>query len=136
MTKATARLEVSLRAVPSRVRILREAVAEAALGLGLSEGVIDDVRLCVSEAVTNVVRHAYGDGVGDVRVTLEPSGVGVVVVVRDFGSGATEHREWPPAEGGFGWRIIRTLADRCTITNPREGGTQVSMSFGTQPALA
>ncbi len=132
MTRAS-RLELSLRAEPSSVRTAREALAEAALEVGLSESVVDDLRLCVSEAVTNVVRHAYSDGVGDVLVTLEAVGDGVLVVVRDFGLGSGTHFVSRPGdEGGFGWKIIRTLTDAYTITTPHEGGTEVAMSFGAQ----
>jgi serine/threonine-protein kinase RsbW len=134
MTRAATPLEISLRAEPSSVRDAREAVAEAARQLGISTSVVDDIRLCVSEAVANVVRHAYVDEIGNVHIRFERLGRGVVVFVRDFGSGsATSSTTRARSSGGFGWKIIQALTDRYTVTTSSEKGTEVSMSFGTRP---
>ena len=125
-------LELSLRAVPSCVRDVREAAAGAARELGMSKRVVEDIRLCVSEAVTNVVRHAYVGEVGVVNVRFERLGRGVLVVVRDFGSGWTTPGTRSRELGGFGWRLIRALADRTTVTSTSADGTRVAMSFGTR----
>ena len=131
MTRTATPLEISLRAEPSCVRDAREAVAEAARELGLPKHAVDDIRLCVSEAVANVVRHAYVGEIGDVHIRFERIGRGVVVVVRDFGSGsATPSATSARDSGGFGWKIIQALTDRYTVTSPSEEGTEVSMSFG------
>ena len=133
MTRAATPLEISLRAEASCVRDAREAVAEAARELGMSTHVVDDIRLCVSEAVANVVRHAYVDEIGNVHIRFERLGRGAVVVVRDFGSGsATSGTTRARNSGGFGWKIIQALADRYTVTSSSEEGTEVSMSFGTR----
>jgi anti-sigma regulatory factor (Ser/Thr protein kinase) len=136
MTRAThvpTPLRLSLRAEPSCVRYAREVVAEAVSELGMPRRVVSDVRLCVSEAVSNVVRHAYVGEVGDVHITSQRLGGGVLVVVRDFGSGAPTRRATRAhSSGGFGWPIIRALADRCTVRSTSKDGTEVTMSFGTR----
>jgi anti-sigma regulatory factor (Ser/Thr protein kinase) len=133
MTGTATRLELSLHAEPSSVREARDAVAQAALDIGLSPRRVEDIRLCVSEAVANVVRHAYVHATGDVLVTLDPLERGVLVVVRDFGTGTSTMR--PPArdDGGFGLKIVQSLADGCTVTSTPEDGTEVWMSFGASP---
>jgi anti-sigma regulatory factor (Ser/Thr protein kinase) len=122
---ATKCLELSLPAIPSSVRVARGAVSEAITPF-VSDELADDVRLCVSEAVTNAVRHAYGPEVADGEV-----GVLVVrledelrVVVRDEGRGIDE----PLAGEGFGLQLIARVANRHTL-HRGDIGTTVSMSF-------
>jgi serine/threonine-protein kinase RsbW len=133
MSTVAAPLDLSLRAVPPSIREAREAAAEAARKLDLSNMIVNNVRLCVSEAVTNVVRHAYVGEAGDVRITAERLEPGIRVVVRDSGSGTTTVHERDRREvGGLGWKIVRALADRVTVTSSSERGTEVTMSFGTR----
>lgn len=121
-------LELSLPAVPASVRHARVSVADAAAALGASERVVDDVRLCVSEAVSNVVRHAYGTKRGAVDVAVEHEDGRLDVVVHDDGRGMRGARFRGPT-GGFGLKLIDTLAGRSTITSPRGAGTEVRMTF-------
>src|SRR5262245_11167623 len=129
----TTRLE--LRATPEAVRQGREAVATAAVELGLSSTVVDDIRLCVSEALTNAVRHAYEDDAGTVAVSVERRGQGVLVVARDFGSWTRADDRNRPESHGFGLKIIRVLADESSVEQTDEG-TVVSMAFGTSRTRA
>jgi anti-sigma regulatory factor (Ser/Thr protein kinase) len=89
------------------------------------------VVLAVSEAVTNVVVHAYRDRDADaepghvhVTVTLEPDQV--LVAVSDDGVGLTPRPDSPGA--GLGLPIVAALADRFEV-HERTGGTRVLMSF-------
>jgi anti-sigma regulatory factor (Ser/Thr protein kinase) len=136
MTATTARLDLSLRADPSSVRAAREAVATMASVLGVSRDVVDDMRLCVSEAVTNAVRHAYPSEPGEVQVSCDRFGAGTLVVVRDFGLGATPPHSPQGPDGGFGWKIIEVLADGFSVTSSPEDGTEAWMSFGTSAGRA
>jgi anti-sigma regulatory factor (Ser/Thr protein kinase) len=131
---ATTRLDLLLDARPSSVRAAREAVVGSAAGLGLSRDVLDDIRLCVSEAVANVVRYAYLGGPGEVHVSCDRFRDGALVVVRDFGFGTASGRAPQNGDGGFGWRIIEALADRYTVKSTPEDGTEVWMSFGSSSA--
>jgi anti-sigma regulatory factor (Ser/Thr protein kinase) len=130
MTSAgSLQLEISLPASPASARRARSAVAETVAELGIDERTVDDVRLCVSEAVTNAVVHAYGPESGPVNVTVVARDPGVVVVVRDFGSGLMGMRR--DGEGGFGLSIIDAVSDQCALSSVSGVGTEVSMAFGT-----
>ena len=63
-------------AVPESVADARNALRTLGHESGAEEVVLDAIALCVSEAVTNVVVHAYRHGpVGDVWVTAwKPDG--------------------------------------------------------------
>lgn len=125
MVLATKCLELSLPSIPSSVRVARGAVSEA-IAPFVSDELADDVRLCVSEAVTNAVRHAYGPEVanGEVGVLVVRLEDELRVVVRDEGRGIDE----PPAGGGFGLQIIARVASRHRL-HGGDSGTTVSMSF-------
>jgi anti-sigma regulatory factor (Ser/Thr protein kinase) len=83
---------------------------------------IPDVKLLVSELITNSVK--YG-GEGDVVLQLESQHPGHIrVVVVDLGSGFIPvARDRPPTEaGGWGLHLVETLADRWGV---HEGSTHV-----------
>jgi len=127
-------LQVSLPAVPVSVRKAREAVADVAAGLGSSSSVVDAVRLCVSEAATNVVRHAYLNGAGEIRISVAGTDSELTVVVGDDGVGLTRfHQE---GELGYGLRIIEELAQRLSITSAPNHGTELQMVFALDGAAA
>jgi anti-sigma regulatory factor (Ser/Thr protein kinase) len=129
MTTSMPRLELSFPAAPASARTARAAVADAIAELGIEETVADDVRLCVSEAVTNAVRHAYASESGTVDVTVVDHDPGVVVVVRDFGSGLMGG--YRNGAAGFGLALIDAMTDACAVSSVSGAGTEVSMAFGT-----
>lgn len=104
------------------------AVGEAAAEHVESDRLVDDVQLCVSEAVTNVVRHAYGTKRGTVEVVVRREGDDLVVAVRDEGMGLTASRR-RGKPGGFGLKIIDKVASRHTIASAPKTGTEVRMVF-------
>jgi len=99
------------------------------LATDLTDDDLDRIRLAVTEACANVVRHAYPDdpGVLDVGVCLGRRTV--VIDVCDAGVGTCESRAQAlPGEDGLGLPLIGMLADRVEIT-PHEPGTSVRMIF-------
>jgi anti-sigma regulatory factor (Ser/Thr protein kinase) len=89
----------------------------------------DDVALAVSEAVSNVVMHAYRDGrPGSVRVVACVRPSELVVVVRDYGCGMRPHPESPGA--GLGLSIIGAAASTMDVERPDDGGgTRIRLRF-------
>lgn len=120
--------EAVFDAVPTSIRRARERVAGVAAGLGAPSDVIDDAKLCVSEATSNAVRHAYADDLGVVRLRIETSGDELSVAVADDGVGLADFKR--EGELGHGLRIIGELTRRCAITSAPSQGTEVLMVFG------
>lgn len=95
-----------------------------------SQEVLGDLKLALTEACTNSVRHAYADGEGTVEITYELHADRLVVEVTDGGEGFE-----PPArdrvvldgetlaEGGLGIAIIESVADELEIRERAEGGS-------------
>ncbi len=88
-------VEVVLPAIPTSVRAARVAVGDATADIVVEERTVDDIRQCVSEAVTNSVRHAYGADGGTVQVVVTRVDDELVVVVCDQGAGLGDLE--PPA---------------------------------------
>jgi anti-sigma regulatory factor (Ser/Thr protein kinase) len=113
------RLELRAQASPAAVPGIRRAVVDFAALHGVGEG--PDVALAVSEAVTNVVLHAYRDGAnGDVRVVACAEPQRLVVVVRDYGCGMRPHPSSPGL--GLGLSVIGRLTTEMNIERPDDGG--------------
>ena len=86
-----------------------------------------DIRLAVTEACTNVVRHAYRDREGPLEIVIEPSAEGLTVVVADRGRGILPN---PSSEGpGLGLPLIAALADALEIEHSPQRGSRLSMQF-------
>src|SRR5664279_6369203 len=98
----------------------------------LSPEVLGDLKLALTEACTNSVRHAYADGQGSVQILYELSDDRLVVVVSDEGEGF-EPPETPSvalegselSEGGLGIANIEALADELEITERAQGGSSL-----------
>ena len=128
---------VSLR-IPAKAEYI--ALCRLALtGLGqvreIGDEAMADLKLALTEAVSNSIRHAYGpNGGGSVEITyeLEADRLGIEVV--DDGEGF-DPLETPPlegeelSEGGLGIAIIRTIADDFTIeSKPGARGSRLSFA--------
>ena len=118
------------------VGTLRREVERVAAEDGLSAEQLADVRLAVSEAVSNAVRHGFPRGaVGTIEVTVLTGAAGVRVRVADDGIGIGQRSEDPGS--GFGLGLIGTLADSTTTRPTPGGGHTVEMLFcGGRAALA
>jgi anti-sigma regulatory factor (Ser/Thr protein kinase) len=105
---------ITLTGGPAAVPAARKAVE--AIGADAAGERLDDLRLLVSELVTNSVRHA---GMGpDDRITLrvERPDEYLRVEVCDCGSGwddpSGERRQDPEEPGGWGLFLVEHVADR------------------------
>lgn len=115
--------------MPAAVPMLRGAIAEFLVGAGIGEPLLTSAKLAVSEAVTNVVVHAYVDAPrpGLVRIAASIEGDNLFVDVCDDGSGMMPRLDSPGL--GVGLPVIAHNVDTLDIRNSPRGGTLLSMSF-------
>jgi anti-sigma regulatory factor (Ser/Thr protein kinase) len=85
----------------------------------LDGGVLDDVRLLVTELVTNSVRHGGGGPLVGLDVFLGGGRLRIEVV--DEGQGFTPHARTPDQspDGGWGLHLVDRLADRWGVQGDR-----------------
>jgi serine/threonine-protein kinase RsbW len=126
-------LVVRLR-IPARaeyITLCRLALTGIARLRPMSEELVADLKLALTEAASNSVRHAYGDedpGVVEISYELLPDRL--VIEVTDDGEGfePVEFREEELglSEGGLGIAIIRAIADEVEIgTQPGGKGSRL-----------
>ena len=108
--------------------------------LAVEPEVIADVKLALTEACSNSIRHAYEDGrEGEVEIRYELLESNLAVEVSDEGSGFDPALlEGDPSEldeGGLGIAIIRAVTDDLSI-GPRPGGPGSCLRFTKQLSTA
>jgi serine/threonine-protein kinase RsbW len=114
-------IKLRIPAKPEYVSLCRLTLTGLAELRGMADETLADLKLALTEAVSNSVRHAYSaDGPGHVDITYElrPDRLGIEVV--DDGAGfdpdeAPSFEGDELSEGGLGIAIIRTIADELEI---------------------
>jgi serine/threonine-protein kinase RsbW len=98
----------------------------------IPEELLADLKLALTEAASNSVRHAYGDGDGCVQIAYELYPDRLAIEVSDDGEGfdPVEDAELGDfeglSEGGLGIAIIRSIADEFTLARgPGGRGSQL-----------
>jgi serine/threonine-protein kinase RsbW len=138
--------ETRRRPIPTSVLTLRFPAKPEYLVLGrlaltglsraepIEEDTLRDLKLALTEACTNSVRHAYPDVRGAIEVRYELSEGLLAVEVEDNGAGfdpdfSDQHLD-PDAldEGGLGLAIIRAVSDEFEL-RPRDGGNGSCLRF-------
>ena len=118
-------------AEPHSVADARRAARSAAHSYGVEAGMVETIALCVSEAVTNAVVHAYRDQAepGGVEVEARKPDSFICFYVRDQGTGMGPRRDSPGS--GFGLPMIAELASDVSIRSggPDTPGTELAMRF-------
>ena len=95
-----------------------------------SDEELSDLKLALTEACTNSVRHAYHDAAGVVEILYELHPDRLVVEVSDTGEGFVPpaDRDTDPdelSEGGLGLEIIKAVSDELEIEEPSGGGSRL-----------
>jgi serine/threonine-protein kinase RsbW len=130
MTEAGQSVRLTIPARAEYITLGRLALTAIAGVRPVSDETLHDLKLALTEACTNSVKHAYGNGGGEVEILYELGPDRLVVEVGDMGSGF-EPGEVSPAhdseleEGGLGIEIIRALADEVEIGPRGDGGSKL-----------
>ena len=114
------------------VLLARLVVSCAGQLAGFEPEDVYDLKLAVTEAVTNVIRHARVESFrAEYRVL--PGMVEITVVDEGGGFDAAQTAESPGEQGGFGLAVIRNLVDEMILTSSPGGGTSLKMVRRTNP---
>ena len=116
-------IQEELPAAPASVAAARRMMRRFSGDLGVD---VDAIELAVSEAVANVVVHAYSDADdGTVKLEAAAAPYELRVVIRDHGRGLRADGE---GGAGFGLAIIRRLAQHVELDDTG-AGVRLTMTF-------
>lgn len=123
-------VRLRIPAKPEYITLVRLALSGLSRLRPLDEETLGDLKLAVTEACSNSVRHGYGNGRGTVEVSYDLQPDRLVVEVVDDGPGfdpelARRSGDELP-EGGLGIAIIRAVADEFEAgERPGGGGSRL-----------
>ncbi|UTR08726.1 anti-sigma B factor RsbW [Evansella sp. LMS18] len=131
MSRTADFIEMKVPAKPEYVGVVRLTVSGIANRLGYSYDDIEDIKIAVAEACTNVVNHAYEENENDplmmiscgvyedrLELMVADKGGGVDVETMKDGKGpvSSDQPIEELREGGLGLFLIETLMDKVEIS--------------------
>ena len=134
MRQTTSDVRLTLPARPENVAVIRHVLGAFAEALRLPASLVEDIRLAITEACTNVVRHAYDGEPGPIDVVIRPGSERLDLVVTDRGRGLGPSSD--PSGPGLGLPLIAALADSVDFRHAPSRGSRLSMSFACRRRMA
>lgn len=138
------RIEIKIPCKAEYVRTVRRAVSEFAQSINMPQSAVEAVEIATSEAVANIVRHAYGDqrkplpvvvicarGRGCMQLEVIDKGRGFNAPPQDYIPEIDYDRE-----GGLGIILIKSLMDRVNYVSKPDAGTRIKMTKRAREAVA
>jgi len=126
-------VKLDIPARPEYVVLGRLALSGLLRSRGFSDDAVADLKLALTEACSNSVRHAYDHDDGQVHLAFTVHDDRVIIRIRDEGAGFREDDVDCPdcraipgiklGESGMGLSIIRAVVDEFSLERPSEGGT-------------
>jgi anti-sigma regulatory factor (Ser/Thr protein kinase) len=125
-------IELNLPAAPTAATTARSEVTRR-LSRRIAVGVLEDVRLLLTELITNALRHSGIRPEEEIAVKAELSDGTLRLEVRDPGrNGEVARREAGSRGGGFGLFLVDRLTTRWGVE--RRNGTMVWAELSAVPA--
>jgi serine/threonine-protein kinase RsbW len=128
------RVELKIDSHPANLASTRRAIEAFGGGCGFEKSVIEDIGLCVNEALANIMRHAYS-GATDKPIVIGALCVpdAITITIRDWGSGIDPQslpasKCDPLTPGGLGLVCLRQLMDEVVFTPQPGGGMLLTMT--------
>ena len=131
----TNQLNLTFSSIPENVGITRLLIASIGAQLDLSLNDIEELKVAVSEAVSNAIIHGYQNNPNYiVYLDLDIAGDILKIVVKDEGCGISniEQAMQPafstdPERMGLGFVFMQTFMDELRVESILEVGTTVTM---------
>lgn len=115
------------------IPVARNILGATMLHLGIAKPCVEDVEIVVTEACTNVLRHAESDS-ADYEVEVSLTNTRADIKIKDRGPGfdqgsLNQARAMDPTEeGGRGILLMRAFVDRIEFLNDPASGTIVHLT--------
>ena len=134
--KTVNEMKLTLESRPSNESFARVAVAAFVAQLDPTIEELNDIRTCVSEAVTNCIVHAYKEALGKIYITVSLSDNAVVTVkIRDKGCGIADVKQameplfttGGDERAGLGFAVMESFSDKVSVRSKQGVGTTVTI---------
>ena len=135
--KITNHVKINLPAIVGNEGFARAAVAAFCTPLSPSIEEINDIKTAVSEAVTNVIVHAYPERKGEIDVEVaiyDNELISITIIDTGIGFADTEQVKKPfyttksaEEHSGMGFTIMEAFMDELDVRSEVGRGTRVSM---------
>ena len=129
--------EIEVEARPENLERIRGFVEAACAGAGFAHSAMQDLKLAVDEACSNVVEHGYAGGPpGTIGISLEADDAKISVTIADRGRSfdpahapaADVVSDWEKRRiGGLGWHFIRQLVEEIRYESDAEKGNRLTL---------
>ena len=128
MTYETIKMEIS--ANPEYVSIIRLTTSGIANKVGFCLDDIEDLKVAISEACTNAIKHSLEDRFTIIYTMIEK---GLTIEIIDNGKGYNTKEVSEPdldnlKESGMGLFIIKSLMDEVNVESTEGKGTSIKMT--------
>ena len=128
MTYETIKMEIS--ANPEYVSIIRLTTSGIANKVGFCLDDIEDLKVAISEACTNAIKHSLEDRFTIIYTMIEK---GLTIEIIDKGKGYNTKEVSEPdldnlKESGMGLFIIESLMDEVNVESTEGKGTSIKMT--------
>lgn len=120
-------INLNIPSQPDRLKLVRNAISQAALFCDCNDKIAQDVVIAVDEALQNVIRHAYSNRAdGEIKVTVRRTEENLMVFIRDYADTIDVDKVKPRdlddvKPGGLGTHFIREVMDEVTFLPPPDG---------------
>lgn len=123
-------MEIKFKAIPENEAFARNVVTSFILPLNPNINEIEDIKTAVSEAVTNVIVHAYPEKTGYVNMKITTDKQNIQIEIWDNGVGISDiDRALTPfyttkpndERSGMGFTVMESFMDKLEVTNKKEG---------------
>ncbi|AGB40561.1 anti-sigma F factor [Halobacteroides halobius DSM 5150] len=125
--------ELVIDGVSDNIGLARVTVASFASQLDFTISELEELKVAISEAVSNSIIHGYGEEEGQVKIKMRVYGGQLEVIIIDQGSGIedidTALQPSYTTEGrmGLGLTFIDSFMDQFEIESEVDQGTQLRM---------
>ncbi|MFZ5649799.1 MAG: anti-sigma F factor [Bacillota bacterium] len=130
------KMKIQFSSLPVNVSFARVAAGAFAAQIDFTINDIEELKVAVSEAVTNSIVHGYdNDPGGAVELYAEIAGETLTIVVEDHGRGIEDINKamqpafsTDPERMGLGFSFMQSFSDRLEVHSSPGMGTRVKMT--------
>lgn len=123
---------ISVPNKPEYVSVVRLTASAIASRMGFSFEEIEDIKVALAEACTNVIKHGMCNKIDNYEIEFVMEENKITIEITDKGTGfsckdVSEPDLNSPKEGGLGIFIIKSLMDEVDIKSDIGKGTEIKM---------